>query len=258
MESGVDHRSLPVFEAGSVEVPFAIYHFQEKVSRETRWSAHSHPTHELLWNDRGASQVTVGDKTWTISRNTGVWMPAGMLHSGMAPADSWCNSTHFGFHAVTSISDTPVAVEVDELLRLLLKRLAAPGLSEKSRRITEAAVVDNLAPATHEVILQIPHGDLLRPLVQALTKDPGDQRTLADWAAELNVSSRTVTRAFQTETGVGFSAWLGMLRLQWAITQLSCGEDTEWIAEKLGYRSLSAFGAAFKRGTGSTPSAFRP
>lgn len=241
-----------------MEVPFAIYHFQEKVQRETHWSAHSHPTHELLWNDRGASQVTVEDKTWTISRNTGVWMPAGMLHAGMAAADSWCNSTHFGVHAVISISDTPVAVEVDDLLRLLLQRLAKPGLSEQSRRITEAAVVDNLAPATHEVILQMPRSDLLRPLVRALTADPGDQRTLADWARELNVSSRTVTRAFQSETGQGFSAWVGMVRLHRAITQLAGGEETEWVAEQLGYRSASAFGAAFKRGTGSTPSAFRP
>jgi len=253
----IEHRTLPAYPAGSIEVPFAIYHFQEKVRQETHWSAHSHPTHELLWNDRGASQVTVGPKTWTSTTASGVWMPAGVLHSGVAPAGSWCNSTHFGIHALPSISAEPVAVEITDLLRLLLQRLADDRLSESSRRITEAAVMDNLVPAEHEIIVQAPRSGLLQPLVEAVYANPGDSRTLADWASALGVSPRTLTRAFQSDTGQGFTQWLAAVRTQHAVTQLLAGEDTEWIAERLGYRSLSAFGAAFKRATGMTPGVFR-
>ena len=59
----VDSRTLPVYSAGAVEVPFVIAGMDELVSRETRWDAHSHPTHELLWNERGASSATVGSRT---------------------------------------------------------------------------------------------------------------------------------------------------------------------------------------------------
>lgn len=43
-----ESRTLPVYEAGEINVPFVIAGMDELVSRETRFEPHSHPTHELL------------------------------------------------------------------------------------------------------------------------------------------------------------------------------------------------------------------
>lgn len=257
MVKTVDRRVLPRYAAGSMDVPFVIARHQENVIQDTRWAAHSHPTHELLWNDHGVSQVKVDSRTWLVTRSLGLWMPAGVLHSGAAPAGTRCNFTHFGITAVRSISAVPVAVELSPLLRLLLERQAEPGLSQSSRKITEAAVLDILTPSPQEAFLHLPHSPLLAPVVAGLQTNPGLQRSVAQWAAQLGVSPRTVTRAFQTETGMGFVQWTAAFKAQHAVILLSRGDDLEDISEALGYGSTSAFGAAFKRTTGFTPSAFR-
>ncbi|KAF4409198.1 MULTISPECIES: AraC family transcriptional regulator [Streptomyces] len=250
-------RVLPVVAAGAVETPFAIQGYDEVITRDTVWGEHSHPFHELLWNERGASTAVVGARVWTITPALGMWMPAGTLHSGSAVAGTWFRASFFGFHATPSISDTPVAVEITPLLRLLLERLGDQRLSAASRSTTEAMVLDALEPSPRELLVHAPTSALLRPIAEAFHENPGDQRTLADWAAVLGVSTRTITRAFHAETGTSFARWVASLRAQHAVALLTRGWEVEAVAEEVGYRSASAFGAAFRRTTGLTPGTFR-
>lgn len=250
-------RTLPVLTAGSVEMPFGIQGYDEVVAYDTTWGEHAHPFHELLWNERGASTAVVGARVWTITPSLGLWMPAGTPHSASAVAGTWFRAGFFGFHTTPSISETPVAVEMTSLLRLLLERLDEPQLSPASRATTEAMVLDALEPSPRELLVHAPTSALLRPVTEALRDNPGDQRTLANWAAELGVSTRTVTRAFNAETGTSFARWVASVRAQHAVALLTRGWDVEAVAEEVGYRSASAFGAAFRRTTGLTPGTFR-
>ncbi|MFC9647114.1 helix-turn-helix domain-containing protein [Streptomyces sp. NPDC056937] len=250
-------RSLPVLAPGPTEVPFVIKGYDEVVEHDTVWDEHSHPFHELLWNERGASTAVVGARVWTITPAWGLWMPAGTLHSGSAVAGTWFRASFFGFPTTSSISGTPVAVEITPLLRLLLERLGDPGLPGHSRAATEALVLDVLAPSPRELLVRMPTSALLRPIAEVVREDPGDSRTLADWASALGVSPRTVTRAFNAETGTSFARWVAAVRAQRAVALLGQGWDVEAVAEHVGYRSASAFGAAFRRTTGLTPGTFR-
>lgn len=253
----VESRSLPVYTAGEIPVPYVIAGMDELVARDTWWRDHSHPTHELLWNERGASSATIGARTWTITPSLGLWIPAGTLHSGITPAGTWYRTAHFGIDAVPPLAERPVAVEMTPLLRLLLIRLAGDGLGARSRALTEAMVLDVLAPAPRELLVLLPSSPLLRPIVDAVRRDPGDQRTLAEWAGLLGVSARTITRAFRAETGSSFARWLAAVRAQHAVFLLAHGREPDEVARQVGYASVSAFGAAFRRTTGLTPGAFR-
>lgn len=250
-------RSLPVLAPGSVDTPFVIQDYEEVVAHDTTWGTHSHPFHELLWNERGASSAVVGARVWTITPALGMWVPAGTLHSGSAVAGTWFRASFFGFRTTTSISDTPVAVEITPLLRLLLERLGDRRLSPGSRAATETMVFDVLAPSPRELLVHVPTSALLRPIAEAVREAPGDPRTLTDWASELGVSPRTVTRAFNSETGTSFARWVAAVRAQHAVALLTRGWEVEAVAEQIGYRSASAFGAAFRRTTGLTPGTFR-
>jgi AraC-like DNA-binding protein len=249
-------RTLPALAAGPVEMPFAILSWSETLTRDTTWNEHSHPFHELLWNERGASTAVAGARVWTVTPTLGLWMPAGTPHSGSAIAGTWCRASFFGFGTTTSISATPVGVEITPLLRLLLERLAGE-LPAYSRAVTEAMVLDVLAPSSRELLLHMPTSELLRPIADAVRDDPGDQRRLADWASHLGVSARTITRAFNAETGTSFARWVAAVRAQHAVALLTRGWEVDAVAEEVGYRSASAFGAAFRRTTGLTPGAFR-
>ncbi|MFF5563178.1 helix-turn-helix domain-containing protein [Streptomyces sp. NPDC012623] len=250
-------RTLPDLPPGSVDATFVIRGYDEMVAHDTVWSEHSHPFHELLWNERGASTAVVGARVWTITPTLGLWMPAGTPHSASALAGTWFRAGFFGPRTTSSISDTPVAVDITPLLRLLLERLGEPGLSAVSRAATEVLVLDVLAPSPRELLVQVPTSALLRPVADAVREDPGDPRTLADWAAVLGVSPRTISRAFNTETGTSFARWVAAVRAQHAVGLLTRGWDVESVAEQVGYRSASAFGAAFRRTTGLTPGTFR-
>ncbi|MCT2590725.1 AraC family transcriptional regulator [Streptomyces sp. N2-109] len=250
-------RTLPVVAAGAVEMPSGIQGYDEVVACDTTWGEHSHAFHELLWNERGASTAVVGARVWTITPSLGLWMPAGTLHSGSAVAGTWFRAGFFGFHTTPSLSDVPVTVEITPLLRLLLERLGEPRLSPASRATTEAMILDAVEPSPRELLVHAPTSAFLRPVAAALRENPGDQRTLGDWAAELGVSTRTVTRAFNAETGTSFARWVAAVRAQHAVALLALGWEVEAVAEQVGYRSASAFGAAFRRTTGLTPGTFR-
>lgn len=250
-------RTVAAQDPGAVRAPFVIHGYDEVVALDTSWNAHAHPWDELLWNERGTSMAVVGARAWTITPALGLWMPAGTMHSGSAVAGTWFRAAFFGRAGTPSLSDVPVAVEITPLLRLLLERLGDTSLAAGSRTATESMVLDVLAPSTRELLVHIPTSPLLRPIADAVRENPGDRRTLSQWAAELGVSARTVTRAFNAETGTSFARWVAGVRAQHAVGLLTRGWEVDAVADEVGYRSASAFGAAFRRTTGLTPGAFR-
>ena len=141
--------------------------------------------------------------------------------------------------------------------RLSLRAGQEPGLPPGSRVVTEAMVLDVMRPSPRALLVQLPTSELLRPVVDAVRADPSDQRTLSDWASVLGCSTRTITRAFLRETGTSFARWVSSVRAQHAVRLLSLGFDVDTVADAVGYRSASAFGAAFRRTTGLTPGMFR-
>lgn len=253
----LDRRSLPVYAAGETVAPFVITGMDEMVERDTVWEPHAHPTHELLWTRQGASNATIGSRTWTITPTVGLWIPAGVIHTGHMFAGTWYRTAHFDVRAASSVPDEPVAIEVTPLLGLLLVRLADRALEARSRDLTEQLVFDLLAPSSDVLLVQLPQSALLRPIVDAHASDPADARTLGDWASELGVSERTITRAFRAETGMSFAVWQAVFRAQRAVVHLVGGMSVDEVAERVGYRSASAFGVAFRRTTGVSPTAFR-
>jgi AraC-like DNA-binding protein len=255
--AGAELRSLPTWEAGSIDVPFVVARMDELIEQDTAWDEHAHPTHELLWNATGFSELTVGRRTWTVSPTLGMWLPAGTVHRGYAPAGTRYCTAQFSVTAAPALAEGPVAVEITPLLRALLERLDDAALAPESLRLTEAMLIDVLRPAAHELLVDMPTQGVLAPIVAALDRDPGDERGLPAWAELAGVSVRTLSRAFRDETGMSFSDWIARLRAQRAIAMLAAGIHPVDVAERVGYRSVSAFGAALRRTTGLTPGAFR-
>ncbi|RLP68633.1 AraC family transcriptional regulator [Mycetocola reblochoni] len=229
----------------------------ERVEQDTVWQEHSHPTHELIWHENGASSATVGRRRWTITRSMGLWIPAGTPHSGRMPAGSTYRAHQFSVSATPALAAEAVGIELTPLLRLLLERLGENGLADASRALTEEMVLDVMRPSPRRLLLELPQSPLLRPIADRCQDSPSDTTTLAEWSSLLGVSSRTITRSFLAETGVGFSQWVATAKAQHAIAALTRGESLDDVAEQVGYASASAFSTAFRRVTGTSPGRFR-
>ena len=98
----------------------------------------------------------------------------------------------------------------------------------------------------------------MQRLALALSDDPADTRTLAQWADWIGMASRTLARHFLAETGLTLSAWWQRARLMRALEMLAAGAAVTTVALDLGYDNVSAFIAMFKREHGVTPGRYAP
>jgi AraC-like DNA-binding protein len=82
-------------------------------------------------------------------------------------------------------------------------------------------------------------------------------RTLADPGRVVGAGERTLSRLFRAETGMTFPEWRAQLRLHHSLTLLATGRSVTATAMTCGYRTPSAFTAAFRATFGTTPGAYR-
>jgi AraC-like DNA-binding protein len=147
---------------------------------------------------------------------------------------------------------TPVSAS--PLLAELIGYLERADLDLDRRSHAEAVLVDLLQPVPMTTIeVRMPAEERAREVADALAADPADNRTLEQWGQQVGASGRTLARAFIADTGLPFGRWRGLLRLQSALPALAAGQPVSNVARHVGYESVSAFGAAFRRETGMTP-----
>jgi AraC-like DNA-binding protein len=118
--------------------------------------------------------------------------------------------------------------------------------------------VDQLQQApVHECFLPYASSYRLLGILEALQAEPGDNRPLADWAAKIHVSERTLARQFIRELGMSFGEWRQRLRFLTAIEALDSQRSIQDVAFDMGYSTASAFIAMFQRQAGCTPEQYR-
>ncbi|WP_436740470.1 helix-turn-helix domain-containing protein [Streptomyces sp. BBFR102] len=238
------------------QAPFAILSESQVPRVPTEWAPHAHPRHELVWVRGGTLTSRAADRIFTVSEGYGLWMPAGTVHGGRATAGAEFHDAFFAPERTPFEALEPVAIVMTPLLASLLAHLSRSDLEAAARSRAEAVVFDVLRPAEHQFALQLPGDPRIDPIAEALLDDPGDGRSLEEWARELGTSDRTVTRAFRHTTGLSFAQWRQLLRAHQALILLSAGHDVTTVSELLGYAQPSSFIAAFRRVMGTTPGAF--
>src|SRR5690625_5860782 len=130
---------------------------------------------------------------WTITSRIGLWIPAGLPHSGFTPAGPWHCAAQLSMARTLPLAPGPIAVELTPLLRLLMDRLIHQTLSERSQALTEAVILDVLTPCEHQLALPIPEHPLLTPIVDAVRADPADGRS-EEHTSELQSRGHLVCR----------------------------------------------------------------
>jgi AraC-like DNA-binding protein len=72
----------------------------------------------------------------------------------------------------------------------------------------------------------------------------------------VGASSKTITRIFQRETGMGYQQWRQQWRLMRAIELLATGHSITYTAAELEFSSDSVFIAFFRKMLGDTPRSY--
>lgn len=214
-----------------------------------------HDRHELAWATAGTLRVTIDRTLWALAGDRALWIPAGVRHDvaiepGALALPVWFEQGPHGWARPTEIALSPD-------LRDRLYRYHQCHFSGVHPDDVDTATLLDLVERQAVAMLPplVPRQPQARTVAETLLRDPADRRTLADWAEQLFVASKTLQRAFVAETGGTFSHWRTEVRLATALRLLAAGQNVTVVSRTVGYDTPGGFIAAYRRRFGHTPAA---
>ena len=218
---------------------------------------HQHPFAQLLFAASGVMTVSTEHGAWVVPPERAVWVPARVGHSIRMTGRVAMRTIYLADPHGSLAGSACCVVQVSALLRVSLLRaveFAQPYREDGPEARLVAVIADEIRAApTAPLHLPLPRDPRARRVAEALRANPGDPRTLGDWARAAGASARTLERLFERETALAFAAWRQQARLLRGLEQLAAGESVTSVALDLGYETPSAFIAMFRRALGTSP-----
>lgn len=244
------------------EIPRALVAANAVASLESLEQSprHSHQKAQLLFTVRGVINCEVEDAVWIVPPQCAVWIPGGLPHTVFGSGEVECISLFIEPPEAPNLPDQCCTITVSGLLRhLLIRANELPELYDvegPDGRIV-SVIFDELAAAPVEDLrLPIPSDPRLKKLTDLLIAAPADHATVAEWAARIALSERSLSRLLAEQVGMSFGRWRRQLHVVLALRHLSAGQTVQAVAMDLGYESASSFVTMFRKMTGKPPSRY--
>lgn len=249
---------LPPIEIGyRIDPALPVIPLAMQVNQAGCAAPHAHPRGQLIYASCGVMRVVCGRDIWVVPPSQAVWVPPGIEHEVYFPGEASLRNLFIDPSVSTGLPKDCTVLKVSPLLReLILKAVVigdnyVPG-SPGYRLMM--VILDELRQSEPTALhLPMARDERLLRVMEAMLKNPGDNRELDELAMFAGASSRTLSRLFVRETGLTFGAWRKRLLLQEAIDRLGKGQNVTSVAFELGYQSLSAFIEMFRQSLGVSP-----
>lgn len=216
---------------------------------------HSHPWGQLIFCTAGVMTVWTQAGSWVAPPHWAVWAPAGVAHAIRFSGDGALRTLYLRADLTVDLPAGCLAMTVSPLLRELILRAMDVGMLDNRQPLHRALATLILAELkAHDAPpfdLPMPTSAPARRAAELL--EAGAARGTAALAREAGVSVRTLERRFLAETGLTTASWGRQARLLQGLRGLAAGEPVKRAAQAAGYRSASAFVAAFSAAFGRTP-----
>lgn len=214
---------------------------------------HTHPAAQLIYPGRGVMVLETAAGCWVVPPQQACWLPSDEDHrvqtsSGFEMLSVYCRGS-----LLRRLPEAPGVVAVSGLLRECIFALEKAG--PRSRRVSLAILFSHEVKVEIAPPLFVPplRSSRLKQIEAVLSRDPGNDKPLSEWASELGATSRTLARAFEREANMTFTAYRKQARLRAALIRLAEGEPVTNIALDLSFGSASNFIRMFRQATGFTP-----
>ncbi len=249
--SAVDYQNVPR--------PVAAMARDLPADHEIDW--HSHPRFQVIYATEGVMSIDTQDETWVVPPMRAVWMPPKIPHRVRASGHVKMRTLYIRTDASAHMPATCHVLPVTPLLRELIQRATELPV-EYDERGTEGRIMklilDELASlARLPYNLPMPRSEPLARICAGLVAHPEKAGTREEVAARHGLTGRTLDRHFKRQLGMNFGEWCRRAALLRALAWFAEGRPVTAVALDLGYSSLSAFCAMFKRETGRTPRAHK-
>lgn len=239
------------------QLPRPIYGHIESVTNLALGYVHSHPWLQFSYAIQGVLDVYTATGRFLAPPQRAVWIPANVEHQVRCSVKTQIRSLYIQPTELAVAVTGCQVVEVSPLLRELIHSFS--GLPENydeqgAQGRLAAVLLDQLACAPHSnSTLPLPRDARLLKIAECLQEGPDDATSLAQWAQQLRVSEKTLSRLFKQQTGLTFRRWRQRLRLLSSLSYLEQGQAVTDVAFICGYESVSAFIHAFQEYFTKTP-----
>jgi AraC-like DNA-binding protein len=251
----IDKRTdVELRECLDVDRPVALLAYDYAAG--DRIPMHEHAKAQLIYAIEGTMTVTTQEGQWVLLPTRAIWVPANVRHSIWMRSRLRMRSAYFD-DTVAGPAKGCAVVEVSPLLReLIVSMLNEPRAYPPNGRAAHlATLICNELRFTHTLPLHLPRpkDPEFRKICEAMQARPSLAGSIEFWAAEMEISSRTLARLFRKELNMSFQEWRLQLLLLEAQIRLAQGQTSSRIAKALGYDSHAAFSAMFRRSLGIAP-----
>jgi len=222
---------------------------------------HQHHEGQLIFAVTGVMELSTIDDLWLLPPQRGIWMPPGVEHSmrarGMVSLRTlYIQSPHYLAQLPRTSKPIMISPLVREIIIRLMRIHCIPYEDRKEGRLLDL-LIDEIE-WSNEAALPLPplNDQRLQRVCSAILANPGDRRSLNEWAKLVGASSRTLARLFQQELGVSYLYWRQRVCAMSALPRLAAGEPVTLIASDLGYETPGAFSSMFRRIMNAAPSQY--
>ncbi|RFB69701.1 MULTISPECIES: helix-turn-helix transcriptional regulator [unclassified Herbaspirillum] len=241
-------------------LPHAVVAFSRDFDHDQLLATHSHPRGQLLYAAEGVMQVRTAHGLWVIPPQRALWVPCSLAHEIRMLSAVRLRTLYIRPHESELIGVECRLLEVSALLRELILALLQEESDYDTRarggHLAQLILSEIDGAAAIPVVIPWPADRRVVAVCEAILADPGNANSLEHWAEFAGASPRTLIRLFPKETGLHFRHWVQQVHITDALLRLSQGEAVERIAERLGYKSASAFTSMFRSVLGKTPSQY--
>ncbi|MCX4650828.1 AraC family transcriptional regulator [Streptomyces microflavus] len=218
---------------------------------------HTHDDALLVWPHVGSTTLHTRNTVRRLVPGQGVWMPPGTPHASHPDPGSVSCYTYVTRAAIPPHWTSPRSLRMGRALQEMLLHLDANAMPDDRRLRAQRLIIEMLEEDPHAAMeVPVPEDPRIRAMAEDIMRDPESDLSLEEWAARHALSVRTVTRAFGRDVGMPFTRWRSLVRMSAATTLLAQGRPVNLVAHRCGYSTTSAFSAAFRRVTGTSPTAY--
>ena len=215
---------------------------------------HAHAWHQLIYASAGVMTVSADRGSWIVPPQWAIWAPAGVRHAIRFTGASTFATLYLRPSDWSDLPAESCVVSVSPLLRELIPRACEEGMLDKRDAVHQATavlIVDAFRTQSVPALgLPNPTSEVLRRVADACARDDAGSAAIA---RRFGLGVRTLERRFLAETGMAFGQWRRHARFLQALRLLAQGAPVKQVAAETGYRSASAFVAAFSETFRTTP-----
>lgn len=230
--------------------------FNSEMPGESSW--HKHRGGQFIIVENGISHLRTEFGAWIIPAPRVGWVPPGVRHASRTSGRGRGWVVLAPPSSSRGLPRKVCVLQVSALMRAALECLSRAGPQDAARhRLLWRVVASEMRYATPEPFeVTMPSAPKILQAVQSVLQGPTIAKDLDQLSRAAGMSRRSFTRHFRRETGLSFAHWKRAVIAHHAMERIASGHKVSSVALDVGYDSVSAFIAMFRRKYGAAPRAF--